>query len=482
MSAHKIALIWIAASLVLAACGSPPTPSPGNSEVYSVAPVFQDYYESHGGLAMLGAAISPELIENGVQVQYFEKVRLEFHPQLPEGSQVILGNLGETEYGPTLCVPPESVASGALYFNATCHSVSPEFRSYFIEHGGVSFFGYPITEMHIEDGGFVQVFERAVIAWNSNRPGDSHFSLAHVGSVACSKAYSRCSPPAHSDTIIPATSIPTPTPAPTDLIDAFYNAHGGARVFGLPLGGRQTGSDGAVEQVFENAILYENPEASEGVSLRPLGLAALGAPEPPAQQLDDPNSAYYDKYGHNVAYGIYTFYMEHGGEAVFGCPISELRVVGDHLVQYFENVILTWRLGLPADQAVQLVNLGEQTAAPQPPSPAPTSSRPQVLMVTAKAVYPVLTEENQPQTLNAWVTDEKGLPVAGATVTFTMNTPGGELKYVINATDSDGLASVTFTLKSYVPGDYMIYYVTASYGGLTASKGGAFTPWNKFAP
>lgn len=476
MSAHKIALIWIAASLVLAACDSSPT-SPPRSEV-PVASVFQEFYDGHGGLAMFGAAISPELIENGVQVQYFEKVRLEFHPQLPEGNQVILGNLGETEYGPTLCVPPESVASGALYFNATCHSVSPEFRSYFIEHGGLSFFGYPITEMHIEDGRFVQVFERAVIVWDGNLPEGSRFSLAHVGSRACSNA--ECS--GDSGGYAPRRSTSTPTPAPTDLIDAFYNAHGGARVFGLPVGGRQTGSDGAVEQVFENAILYENPGAPEGVSLRPLGLMALGTPEPPAQQLDDPNSAYYNKYGHNVAYGIYTFYREYGGEAVFGQPISELRVAGDHLVQYFENVVMTWRLGLPADQAVQLVNLGEQTATPQSPSPAPTSSQPQVLIVTVKAVHPVLTEENQPQTLNAWVTDEKGLPVAGATVTFTMNTPGGELKYVINATDSDGLASVTFTLKSYVPGDYMIYYVTASYGGLTASKGGAFTPWNKFGP
>ncbi|MEK7326291.1 MAG: hypothetical protein AAB217_13640, partial [Chloroflexota bacterium] len=250
--------------------------------------MFQEFYEGHGGLAMFGAAISPELVENGVQVQYFENGRLEFHPQLPEGNQVILGNLGETEYGPTPCVLPESVASGALYFNPTCHSVSPEFRSYFLEHGGVSFFGYPITEMHIEDGRFVQVFERAVIVWDGNQPVGSRFSLSSVGSVACSKSYFQCLP-VNNGIYIPPTSTPAPQPTPTDLIDAFYNAHGGARVFGTPLGERQTGSDGAVEQVFENAVLYENPQASEGVSLRPLGLMALGAPEPPAHQLDDPN-------------------------------------------------------------------------------------------------------------------------------------------------------------------------------------------------
>ena len=476
MSAHKIALIWIAASLVLAACGSS-TPRTPESEVYPVASVFQEYYEGYGGLATLGAAISPELVENGVQVQYFEKGRLEFHPQLPEGNQVILGNLGETMYGASPCVSPESVASGALYFSATCHSVSPEFRSYFLEHGGVSFFGYPITEMRIEDGRLVQVFERAAIVWDSSQPDGSRFSLARLGSLACSN--SQCS-----STIgdAPAPPTPTPQPTPTDLIDAFYNAHGGARVFGMPLGGRQTGSDGAVEQVFENVILYENPQAPEGVSARSLGLQALGTPEPPAQQLDDPNTAYYDKYGHNVAYGIYTFYKDHSGEAVFGQPIGELRVVGDHLTQYFENVIVTWRLGLPADQAVQLVNLGEQSLAPQSTNSPTVSTQPQVLVVTTKALYPVLTEPAQQQTLMAWVKDENELPVAGATVTFTMNTPDGEMKYVINATDSDGLASATFMLKSYVPGDYIIYSATATYGGLIASRGGAFTPWNGLAP
>ncbi len=480
MSAHKIALIWVAASLVLSACDSSPAPSPENVEAYPVAPVFEEYYDSNGGLAMFGEAISPEFMEDGVQVQYVEKGRLEYHPQFPEGNQVILGNIDETLYPPSPCVAPESVASGALYFSATCHSVSPEFRSYFLEHGGVSFFGYPISEMHIKDGRFVQFFERAVIVWDGNRPDDSRFGLESVGSLACSN-----SPCSSSDTIggvIVSTSTPAPQPTPTDLIDAFYNAHGGARVFGLPLGERQTGSDGAVEQVFENVILYENPQALEGVSARPLGLQALGTPEPPAQQLDDPNTAYYDKYGHNVAYGIYTFFKDHGGEAVFGQPISELRVGSDHLTQYFENVVMTWWLGLPADQAVQLVNLGEQSLAPQSGNQPPVSTNPQVLVVTTKALHRVLTEPTQPQTLMVWVTDENGLPVVGATVTFTMNTPGGELKYVINATDSDGLASVTFTLKSYIPGDYMIYSATATYAGLIASRGGAFMPWNGLAP
>jgi hypothetical protein len=479
MSAHKIALIWVAASLVLAACGSSSTlTTPESAEGYPVAPAFLEFYEGHDGLTVLGAAISPELVENGVQVQYFEKGRLEYHPQLPEGNQVILGNLGETLYGASPCVPPESVASGALYFSATCHSVSPEFRAYFLKRGGVPFFGYPLSEMYIQDDRFVQIFERAVIVWDGRRPDGFRFSLASLGSLACGN--SGCSGGHGGYT--PALSTPTPQPTATDLIDAFYNAHGGARVFGLPLGGRQTGSDGAVEQVFENAILYENPRASEGVSLRPLGLKTSGFPEPPAQQLDDPNSAYYSKYGHNVAYGIYTFYKNYGGEAVFGQPINELRVVGDHLTQHFENVIVTWRLGLPADQAVQLVNLGQQTLAPQSTGPGPVSAPPQLLLVTTKPTHPVLTEETKQQTLQAWVRDENGRPVAGATVTFTVNTPGGELKYVINATDADGLASVTFTLKSYVPGDFMMYNATASYSGLKASKSGAFMPWDKQAP
>ncbi len=59
---------------------------------------FRDYWTSHGGLAIFGYPISEEFVENGVVVQYFERQRLEYHPNNPPGWQVLGGLLGQQRY------------------------------------------------------------------------------------------------------------------------------------------------------------------------------------------------------------------------------------------------------------------------------------------------------------------------------------------------------------------------------------------------
>jgi len=55
---------------------------------------FRDFWESHGGLAIYGYPISEEFQENGFTVQYFERQRLEYHPENPPAWQVEGGLLG----------------------------------------------------------------------------------------------------------------------------------------------------------------------------------------------------------------------------------------------------------------------------------------------------------------------------------------------------------------------------------------------------
>jgi len=42
---------------------------------------FRGYWQTHGGLEILGYPISEEFRQNGVTVQYFERARLEYHPE-----------------------------------------------------------------------------------------------------------------------------------------------------------------------------------------------------------------------------------------------------------------------------------------------------------------------------------------------------------------------------------------------------------------
>jgi beta propeller repeat protein len=62
---------------------------------HSLAAGFKKYWDDNNGLNTFGFPISEELTEKGVDVQYFERGRLEYHPELPADKQITLGRLGE---------------------------------------------------------------------------------------------------------------------------------------------------------------------------------------------------------------------------------------------------------------------------------------------------------------------------------------------------------------------------------------------------
>jgi subtilisin family serine protease len=57
---------------------------------------FLDFWQANGGVAVFGFPISEPFEEGGLLVQYFERSRFEYHPDLPNGSQVLLTRLGTT--------------------------------------------------------------------------------------------------------------------------------------------------------------------------------------------------------------------------------------------------------------------------------------------------------------------------------------------------------------------------------------------------
>lgn len=62
---------------------------------HSLATGFKKFWDDNGNLSTFGFPISEELTENGLTVQYFERGRLEYHPELDEGKRITLGRLGE---------------------------------------------------------------------------------------------------------------------------------------------------------------------------------------------------------------------------------------------------------------------------------------------------------------------------------------------------------------------------------------------------
>jgi hypothetical protein len=143
----------------------------------TVSGPFLRAWERGGGLRVLGLPLTAERTERGAdgverRVQWFERNRLELHPENGPPNDVLIGLLG-VEYLarrgvdwnalPKVAGPP---AAGCRFFPETGHSLCPPFRGYWERNGGLSVFGFPISEPAQEpvEGGrtlTVQYFERS---------------------------------------------------------------------------------------------------------------------------------------------------------------------------------------------------------------------------------------------------------------------------------------------------------------------------------
>jgi len=77
---------------LLAPCKTYPEAQP---DAKLVCFAFLDYFEAHGGVEQFGAPLTALEIQGGRLTQTFEYARLEWHPEYPSGSQVVLSGLGE---------------------------------------------------------------------------------------------------------------------------------------------------------------------------------------------------------------------------------------------------------------------------------------------------------------------------------------------------------------------------------------------------
>ncbi len=126
---------------------------------------FRAYFQAHGGVESFGYPITEAFLQHGLVVQYFEKVRMEYHPQNPPRYIVQLGLLGETLGRREPPIPP-SYAPPAFdraqrYYPQTGHTLAQPFLAYYDAHGGLDRFGYPLSEPYHLNGALIQDFQRA---------------------------------------------------------------------------------------------------------------------------------------------------------------------------------------------------------------------------------------------------------------------------------------------------------------------------------
>ena len=160
---------------------------------FCIAGRFRQHWEQNGALPLNGYPLSDEFtetLEDGkpYRVQYFERVRMEYHPEFSPPNDVLLGQFGrrilaEVPGAPTA---PTLPAAGGRHFPQTGHSVSGAFLEYWQGTGGLAQHGYPLSAVftqRLEDGREYQVqyFERARLELHPEIRGANNVLLGQFG-------------------------------------------------------------------------------------------------------------------------------------------------------------------------------------------------------------------------------------------------------------------------------------------------------------
>lgn len=441
-------LLLIVTAAVLAACASSPSaPAPS----LPVASEFAAFVAAHGGVRTFGPPILAREEESGRIRQLFANAELIYDPALPEGARIALEPLG---YSLGLAAPPvPPPTSDAVYFEATGHSLDPRLKPGFDSAGGAPIVGSPIAEAVARNAYLVQYFENLGIRLPLEGSSEAYEFLAYG---YASRSLLRA----------PAGIAPPPD-ARTRPFALFLDPYGGEAVFGRPLSEARAASDGALEQIFANAVLYAPPDSPGSVRLRPLG-AALGPTEPPVTGSSDTIGLYVPASGHYVLWAFAEFYRAHGAEAVLGLPLGEARTVDGVLQQRFQNAVLEYRPELPPHLAVQLAPLGvgyAGTAGPAggtPPSTLPSPQRCSGVAGVITQPESAIVPAGSLQRIAVQVVRPDGSAWEGVTPLIVVHTPAGDLYPPVPATDAEGRTSAALSIEGLRPGEIVNYEVVVA--------------------
>lgn len=330
---------------------------------------FLTFFDRYGGVAIFGYPITNEFLEGGTTVQYFQRARFEWHPENPPPYQVQLGLLGSLIHPPD---PPvadwtDPRRSDQQYFPETGHAVSGVFLHFYRNHGGLTVFGYPITEAYKVEGNItIQYFQRARMEMY---PGDSRVYLGNLGEEWLYRRPKWTETPPAPQPPVRSRFFPETGYVVTDEFLTFWETRGGLDIFGYPISDRFV-QGGLTVQYFQRARFELHPENPEPyrVLLGLLGSELYGPPDPPVPNWTtpwNPYIRYFPMTGHIVSYAFLDFFDRHGGVDIFGYPLTEAKHEPGtgRLVQWFQRAKMEWHPENPPAYRVQLALLGQMAYA-----------------------------------------------------------------------------------------------------------------------
>jgi hypothetical protein len=140
------------------------------------------YRQAINPTLLYGYPITEEFTRaDGLRVQYFQRARFEYHPELPEGQRVTLTPLGREIYVSTL--PLDFSNPFACRVFDTGFSVCFAFLEFFDANGGLNQFGQPVSPFEFQDNMIVQYFENARVEWQPMRENGQRVVVTDLGRI-----------------------------------------------------------------------------------------------------------------------------------------------------------------------------------------------------------------------------------------------------------------------------------------------------------
>jgi hypothetical protein len=219
--------------------------------------------------------------------------------------------------------------------------VDPLLSQYYEQQGGAAQFGTVTSQLVNEGGKQCQFTTLGMLCYDAQAAEVTRFTFTAVA---------------------PITQFSTPFQRMLDRM-------GGTAIFGKPLADPVHTSDGFIEQVYENVVVYSPPDNPNSIAFRPLAKILNMTMHQPSQKKYDrrDNVIFYPvqgELGFHVPIVFDEFIARHGGTETSGKPISETEVVemnGERAArQCFENYCLDYYPAYPAGAQVRMVQLGYQ--------------------------------------------------------------------------------------------------------------------------
>ena len=143
---------------------------------HNVQGEFWRFYQSvQDAETVLGYPITEEFTNNeNVLVQYFQRARLELH-----NGQVRLSPLGALSYEKGMQLNINNPLACKKF--PTGYSVCFAFLDFFENHGGLSFWGYPISPFEYQNNIIVQYFQNGRLEWHPSKPNGQQVVVGNLG-------------------------------------------------------------------------------------------------------------------------------------------------------------------------------------------------------------------------------------------------------------------------------------------------------------